>query len=59
MIYGCTWGILEVVDPIGPPPALEGCVWYDGLVPDGDTTVRHLLVFKVPGRMRLPSELSR
>jgi hypothetical protein len=52
-------GILELVNRTGPPPAIEDCIWYDSLVPDGDTTARHLVVFKVPGRMRRPSELSR
>jgi hypothetical protein len=52
-------GILELVDRTGPPPAIEDCIWHHNLVPDGDTTVRHLVVFKVPGRMRRPSELSR
>lgn len=52
-------GILELVDRTGPPPSIENCIWYDSPVPDGDTTVRHLVVFKVPGRMRRPNELSR
>lgn len=52
-------GILEIVDRTGPPPALEDCVWFDSVVPENDKTVRHLVVFKVPARMRRPSELSR
>ncbi|WP_072389432.1 hypothetical protein [Hyphomicrobium sp. CS1BSMeth3] len=52
-------GVLELVDRTGPPPSIESCIWYDSLVPEGDTTARHLVVFKVPGRMRRPSELSR
>ncbi|MFC6026912.1 hypothetical protein [Methylobacterium mesophilicum] len=52
-------GILELVNRTGPPPGLEDCIWFDSLIPDGDTTVRHLVVFKIPGRMKRPSELSR
>lgn len=52
-------GILEIVGRTGPPPALEDCVWFDSVVPENDQTVRHLVVFKVPARMRRPSELSR
>lgn len=52
-------GILEVVDRTGPHPALEDCVWYDTVVPEEGATVRHLVVFKVPARLRRPHELSR
>lgn len=52
-------GILELVDRTEPPAALENCLWYDSLVPDGDTHARHVVVFKVPGRLRRPNELSR
>lgn len=52
-------GILEIVDRTGPPPALEDCIWYDCVVPENGETARHLVVFKVPARMRRPSELSR
>ncbi|MFC3693226.1 hypothetical protein [Chenggangzhangella methanolivorans] len=52
-------GILELVDRTGPPPGLESCLWYDSLVPEGDTEARHLVIFRVPGRLRRPNELSR
>ena len=52
-------GILELVDRIEPPSGLESCIWYDSLVPAGDAHARHLVVFKVPGRLRRPNELSR
>lgn len=52
-------GILEIVDRTGPPPGLEDCVWYDTVIPEGASTVRHLVAFKVPGRMKRPNELSR
>jgi hypothetical protein len=52
-------GILELVDRTEPAAALESCLWYDSLVPAGDTHARHLVVFKVPGRLRRPNELSR
>jgi hypothetical protein len=52
-------GVLELVDREGLAPAPEECIWYDSVVPQGDTTVRHLVVFTVPGRLRRPSELSK
>lgn len=52
-------GILELVDRTGPAPGLESCLWHDSLVPEGDTEARHLVVFRVPGRLRRPNELSR
>lgn len=52
-------GILELIDRTEPPWGIESCVWDDKLVPMGDTQARHLVVFKVPGRLRRPSELSR
>lgn len=51
-------GILEVVDRKGPAPGLEDCVWYDTVVPEMGATVRHLVVFRVPARLRRPNELS-
>lgn len=52
-------GILELVDRTEPPSGIESCIWYDSLVPAGDAHARHLVVFKVPGRLRRPNELSR
>lgn len=52
-------GILELIDRTEPPAALENCFWYDSLVPAGDTQARHVVVFKVPGGLRRPNELSR
>lgn len=52
-------GILELADREGPPAAIESCVWYDRVVPEGDTVPRHLLVFRVPGNLNRPSDLSR
>ncbi|WP_206752627.1 hypothetical protein, partial [Acetobacter musti] len=52
-------GILELVDRTDLPSSVEDCIWYDSLVPEGDVTVRHLVVFKVPGRLKRPNELSR
>ncbi|MBN9446687.1 MAG: hypothetical protein J0I67_07220 [Bosea sp.] len=52
-------GILEIVDRKGPAPGLEDCVWFDTVVPEKGATVRHLVVFRVPARLRRPNELSR
>ncbi|ARO57524.1 hypothetical protein B2G69_18135 [Methylorubrum zatmanii] len=52
-------GILELVDRADPPAALESCIWYDRVVPEGDTIPRHLVVFRVPGNLNRPSDLSR
>jgi AraC-like DNA-binding protein len=50
-------GVLEVVDRAGPVPSLEECFWHSAYIPDGSELVRHLIVFKVPGRLKAPSKL--
>jgi AraC-like DNA-binding protein len=50
-------GVLEVVDRAGPVPSLEECFWHSAYIPDGAELVRHLIVFKVPGRLKSPSKL--
>lgn len=50
-------GVLEVVDRTGPVPSLEECFWHSAYVPDGGDLTRHLIVFKVPGRLKPPSKL--
>ncbi|KQT52281.1 MULTISPECIES: hypothetical protein [unclassified Aureimonas] len=53
-------GVLELVQKrTGLPSALEECIWYDTVLPKGDTSVRHLVVFKVPGNMMRPNRLSK
>lgn len=51
-------GVLEIAERKGPPPSLEECIWYESVVPEGSETVRHLVVFKVPGNLRSPSSMS-
>lgn len=50
-------GVLEVADRMGPVPSLEECFWHSAYVPDGSDLARHLIVFKVPGRLKSPSKL--
>ena len=50
-------GVLEVVDRTGPVPSLEECFWHSAYVPDGGDLTRHLIVFKVPGRLKPPSKM--
>ncbi len=50
-------GVLEVADRRGPVPSLEECFWHSAYVPDGSDLTRHLIVFKVPARLKSPSKL--
>lgn len=50
-------GILELVDRSGPPASLEECLWIDSYVPEGSTLVRNLVVFRVPGMLKPPSQM--
>jgi hypothetical protein len=50
-------GILELTDRPGPPPSLIECVWVDSYVPKGSSLPRFLVVFRVPGMLKRPSEM--
>lgn len=50
-------GALELVDRPGPVPSIEECLWHSTYVPEGGALARHLIVFRVPGRLRSPSAL--
>jgi hypothetical protein len=50
-------GALELVDRSGPVPSIEECLWHSAYVPEGSTLARHLIVFRVPGRLKSPSAL--
>lgn len=50
-------GALELIDRAGPVPTIEECIWHNVYVPDGSTLARHLIVFRVPGRLKSPSAL--
>ncbi len=50
-------GILELVKRSGPPPSLQECVWTDAYVPEGSELTRHLVIFRVPGMLKMPSKL--
>ncbi|WP_282157224.1 hypothetical protein [Shimia thalassica] len=50
-------GILELVDRPGPPPSLVECIWTNSYIPEGSDLVRHLVVFRVPGRLKTPSTM--
>lgn len=50
-------GILELVDRPGPPPSLEEYIWTNSYVPEGSELVRHLVVFRVPGMLKTPSNM--
>jgi hypothetical protein len=50
-------GVLELVDRSGPAPSIEECIWHKAYVPEGSSLARHLVVFKVPGRLKSPSAL--
>ena len=50
-------GALELVDRPGPVPTIEECLWHSAYVPEGSALTRHLIVFRVPGRLRSPSAL--
>lgn len=52
-------GILELVKGrTRPPSALEECFRHDPVLPEGGTSVRHLVI-KVPGNMKRPNLLSQ
>lgn len=50
-------GALELVDRSGPVPIIEDSLWHNAYVPQGRTLARHLIVFRVPGRLKSPSAL--
>lgn len=50
-------GALELVDRQGPVPSIEECLWHSAYVPEGGALARHLIVFRVPGRLKSPSAL--
>lgn len=50
-------GALELIDRRGPVPSIEECLWHSAYVPEGSALARHLVVFKVPGRLKSPSAL--
>lgn len=50
-------GALELVNRLGPVPSIEECIWHRAYVPAGSTLARHLIVFRVPGRLKSPSAL--
>lgn len=50
-------GVLELIDRRGPVPSIEECLWHSACVPEGGVLTRHLIVFKVPGRLKSPSAL--
>ncbi len=50
-------GALELVDRQGPAPSIEECIWHSAYVPAGSELARHLIVFRVPGRLKPPSAL--
>ena len=50
-------GVLELVDRSGPVPSIEECLWHNAYVPEGGELARHLIVFRVPGRLKSPSTL--
>lgn len=50
-------GVLELVDRTGPVPSIEECIWHSAYIPEGGALARHLIVFRVPGRLRSPSAL--
>lgn len=50
-------GALELVDRPGPVPSIEECLWHSAYVPEGGALARHLIVFRVPGRLKSPSAL--
>ncbi|CAM3003331.1 hypothetical protein SAMN04488021_12556 [Paracoccus aminovorans] len=50
-------GALELVDRPGPVPSIEECLWHSAYVPEGSALARHLIVFRVPGRLKSPSSL--
>lgn len=50
-------GALELVGRSGPVPTIEECLWHTAYVPEGNTLARHLIVFRVPGRLKSPSVL--
>ena len=50
-------GVLELADRSGPVPSIEECLWHSAYVPEGGALARHLIVFRVPGRLKSPSAL--
>ncbi|MDC0714206.1 hypothetical protein POL68_37430 [Stigmatella sp. ncwal1] len=52
-------GVLDLVERRGPPPHLEDSVWTDSFVPEGGESTRHIVVFRVSGRLTPPSNFSK
>lgn len=50
-------GALELFDRQGPVPSIEECLWHRAYIPKGSSLARHLVVFRVPGRLKSPSAL--
>ncbi|XXY50123.1 hypothetical protein WME91_03100 [Sorangium sp. So ce269] len=50
-------GVLDLTPRTGPPPHLTESVWSDSFVPEGASLARHLVVFRVAGRLERPSAL--
>ncbi len=51
-------GVLDLVERTGPAPHVEESVWADAIVPEGGSLARHVVVFRVAGRLERPSSLS-
>jgi hypothetical protein len=51
-------GILEIVERSGPADALDECIWPDSFMTSATAIPRHLMVFKVPGRLATPHSFS-
>lgn len=50
-------GALELVDRSGPVSSIEECLWHSAYIPNGSALARHLIIFRVPGRLKSPSML--
>lgn len=48
-------GVLDLSDRTGPPPHIEESIWTEDYVPDGAYLVRNIVVFRVSGRLKIPS----
>jgi hypothetical protein len=52
-------GALEVMDRNDAVPSIGECLWHTAYAPSGGTLARHLIVFRVPGRLIPPSSRRR
>lgn len=50
-------GVLDLTARTGPAPHLEENIWTDSFVPEGACIARHLVVFRVTGRLTTPSSI--